>query len=208
MAGPSQSGIGKAGKAMKRVFIDVDTQVDFVFPAGALYVPGAEKILPAIAALNRYAVENDVPLISTMDAHSENDPEFAHWPAHCVVGTVGQTKPAQTLIGTRMVIPAKAAEIEGFNAQQIVLEKVTTNCFDNPNLSAMLEALSADCYVVYGVVTEICVKFAALGLLRTGARVEVVTDGVRHLSESKRDAMLSEFAAGGGVLTTVSELCG
>jgi nicotinamidase/pyrazinamidase len=191
---------------MKKVFIDVDTQVDFVFPAGALYVPGAERILPVICTLNRYAVENDIPLISTMDAHSENDPEFANWPAHCVVGTVGQTKPAQTLFGTRKVIPAKATEIEGFNAQQVILEKVTTNCFDNPNLNAMLEALAADCYVVYGVVTEICVKFAALGLLRTGAHVEVVTDAVRHLSETKRDVMLSEFTEAGGKLTTVSEL--
>ncbi len=193
---------------MKTVFVDIDTQIDFLFPAGALYVPGAERIIPAISALNRYAVENDIPLISTVDAHLENDPEFANWPAHCVAGTIGQTKPAQTLSGTRMVIPAKATEIEGLNAQQIVLEKVTTNCFDNPNLTTILEALSADCYVVYGVVTEICVKFAALGLLRTGRRVEVVTDAVRHLNEAKRDAMLSEFTAGGGVLTTVSELRG
>jgi nicotinamidase/pyrazinamidase len=206
MAGAAKSGTGKAGEAMKTVFIDVDTQVDFVFPAGALYVPGAERILSAVSALNRYAVENDIPLISTMDAHSENDPEFKDWPAHCVVGTVGQTKPAQTLFGTRIVVPAKATEITGLNAQQIILEKVTTNCFDNPNLKVMLEALSADSYVVYGVVTEICVKFAALGLLGMGKRVEVVTDAVRHLSESKRDAMLSEFTAAGGVLTSVAEL--
>ena len=72
----------------------------------------------------------------------------------------------------------------------------------------MIEVLSADCYVACGVVTEVCVKFAALGLLRTGARVEVVTDAVRHLSEPKRDAMLSEFTAEGGILTTVSELRG
>jgi nicotinamidase/pyrazinamidase len=191
---------------MKTVFIDVDTQIDFMFPAGALYVPGAERILPAISALNRYAVENDIPLISTMDAHSENDPEFTTWPSHCVAGTVGQTKPAQTLFGTRITVPAKATQVEGLNAQQIVLEKVTTNCFDNPNLTAMLEALNADRFVVYGVVTEICVKFAALGLLHTGKKVEVVTDAVRHLNEANRDAMLSDLTAGGGITTTVAQL--
>jgi nicotinamidase/pyrazinamidase len=37
---------------MKTVFVDVDTQIDFLFPAGALYVPGAERLLPAIARLN------------------------------------------------------------------------------------------------------------------------------------------------------------
>ena len=31
---------------MKTVFFDIDTQIDFVYPAGALYVPGAEHILP------------------------------------------------------------------------------------------------------------------------------------------------------------------
>jgi nicotinamidase/pyrazinamidase len=191
---------------MKTVFIDVDTQIDFMFPAGALYVPGAERIVPAVSALNRYAVENDIPLISTVDAHLENDPEFKDWPAHCVTGTVGQMKPLQTLFGTPIVVPAKAVQIEGLNSQQVVLEKVTTNCFDNPNLTAVLEALSADAYVVYGVVTEICVKFAALGLLRTGKRVEVVTDAVRHLNESKRDAMFAEFTAAGGMLTTTAEI--
>ena len=33
--------------SMKTVFFDIDTQIDFVYPAGALYVPGAEHILPA-----------------------------------------------------------------------------------------------------------------------------------------------------------------
>ena len=30
---------------MKSVFFDVDTQIDFLYPAGALYVPGAESIV-------------------------------------------------------------------------------------------------------------------------------------------------------------------
>jgi nicotinamidase/pyrazinamidase len=187
---------------MKTVFFDIDTQLDFVFPAGALYVPGAERIIPAISKLNRYAVENSIPLVSTMDAHAENDPEFRHWPPHCIVGTAGQTKPQWTLVGTRVVIPARASKIPELNAPQIILEKVTTNCFDNPNLEALLERLDADRYVVYGVVTEVCVKFAAMGLLKTGKPVEVVSDAIRHLSEPARDAMLAEFQAAGGVVRT------
>ena len=35
---------------MKTVFVDVDTQLDFLYPAGALYVPGGERIVPAIIA--------------------------------------------------------------------------------------------------------------------------------------------------------------
>ncbi len=40
---------------MKTVFFDVDTQIDFLYPSGALYVPGAEAIVDRVAALNRWA---------------------------------------------------------------------------------------------------------------------------------------------------------
>src|SRR5512138_3170374 len=89
---------------MRTVFVDVDTQIDFLFAAGALYVPGAEQILPAISRLNRYAASQGIPLISTVDAHAENDPEFRVWPPHCVVNTVGQQKPAGSLLDSRVVV--------------------------------------------------------------------------------------------------------
>jgi nicotinamidase/pyrazinamidase len=193
---------------MKTVFIDIDTQLDFVYPAGALYVPGAEAILPLIAKLNRYAVENDNPLISTMDAHSEDDAEFRTWPPHCVVGTQGQTKWPGTLVGTQVVIPPKAVEVDGVNAQQIILQKVTVDCFQNPNFEKILSALQADRYVVYGVATEICVGIASRGLLKTGSLVQVVTDAIRHLTPQGRDAMFAEFLQAGGTVTTVAEICG
>ena len=72
---------------MKTVFFDIDTQIDFLFPAGALYAPGAEKIIGTVAKLNHHAAKHGIPVVSTMDAHSENDPEFRDWPHHCVVDT-------------------------------------------------------------------------------------------------------------------------
>ncbi|HEV2688042.1 MAG TPA: isochorismatase family protein [Bryobacteraceae bacterium] len=182
---------------MKTVFFDIDTQIDFVYPAGALYVPGAERIVPAIADLNRRAPL----LISTMDAHSEDDPEFKIYPHHCVAGTVGQQKPAATLLEKRAVIPAPVAVV-----QQLILEKQKLDCFSNPRLGRLLAELGADRYVVYGVVTEICVRFAAFGLLKTGKRVEIVTDVVKALDEGAAGKMFAEFTAAGGVLTTVGEV--
>src|SRR5688572_33098551 len=107
---------------MKTVFLDIDTQIDFMFPAGALYVPGAEQVLPAICRLNAYAVENHIPLISTMDAHSENDVEFLNWPPHCVVGTEGQKKPQGTVFGTPTIVPADGAGGPRLDTPQIILE--------------------------------------------------------------------------------------
>src|ERR1051326_6109842 len=117
---------------MKTVFFDVDTQIDFMYPAGALYVPGAEAIVPKIADLNRYAAAHGIPVISTVDAHTENDPEFAEWPPHCVVGTAGQKKPAATLL----------------EKSQILLEKHSVDCFTSPRLPGLLAELAADRYVI------------------------------------------------------------
>ena len=77
---------------MKTVFFDVDTQLDFLYPAGALYIPGAENIIGALGALTKFAVANKIQIISTADAHSEDDPEFKTWKPHCVAGTDGATK--------------------------------------------------------------------------------------------------------------------
>jgi nicotinamidase/pyrazinamidase len=188
---------------MKTVFFDVDTQIDFLYPAGALYVPGAEEIVSNVARLNRLAAANGTLVISSMDAHSENDPEFRDWPPHCVAGTFGQGKPQATLLERRVVIPSAMADVRIGDAQQVILEKQTLDCFANPNLPGLLDTLAAERYVVYGVVTEVCVKFAAFGLLRAGKHVELVTDALMHLDEGARDTMFAEFMKQGGALTTV-----
>jgi nicotinamidase/pyrazinamidase len=187
---------------MKTVLFDVDTQIDFMLPAGVLYVPGAEQIVDRIGLLNRLGHV----VISTMDAHAEDDPEFRKWPHHCVAGTLGQRKPSLTLLENRLVVPNAPRDFVIDSAQQILLEKQTFDCFTNIHLAEILEKLGADRYVVYGVVTEICVRFAALGLLKTGRRVELVTDGVRSLTEEARANMIAEFTAAGGALTTVATL--
>src|ERR1700761_5099828 len=94
---------------MKTVFFDVDTQLDFLYPAGALYVPGAETIVKTLAELTNYAATNGIQIVSTMDAHAEDDPEFRTWKPHCVVATTGQHKAAVTLLSKRTVLTTAAA---------------------------------------------------------------------------------------------------
>jgi nicotinamidase/pyrazinamidase len=193
---------------MKTVFFDVDTQIDFLYPAGALYVPGAETIVDKVAALNQYAARNGIVVISDVDAHAEDDLEFQTWRPHCVAGTAGQQKPAATLLEKRIVIPNVPTDLALDGVQQVLLEKQTLDCFSDVNLPGLLERLGAERYVVYGVVTEICVKFATDGLLKTGKRVELVTDAVRSLNDVASAEMLASFSARGGVLTTIAEVTG
>ena len=193
---------------MKTVFVDVDTQLDFVVPAGALYVPGAERIIPAVARLNAYAASHGIPVLSTTDAHAENDPEFQNWPPHCVAGTLGQRKPASTLLPRRSVVSTRPGNIPTSLEPQVIVEKQALDAFTNPNLTPLLERLGAERYAVYGVVTEYCVRCAAMGLLKTGAEVLVVTDAVQTLNEQDGRRTIEELTGGGAKLTTVSEITG
>jgi nicotinamidase/pyrazinamidase len=186
---------------MRTVFFDIDTQIDFLFPAGALYAPGAEKILGTVAKLNHYAAKHGIPVISTMDAHSENDPEFRDWPPHCVVDTVGQQKPASTLLEKRLIVPNSPCALNLTLIDQILLEKQTFSALSNLNFAHLIDHFAAERYVVYGVVTEVCVKFAAFGLLETGKRVEIVTDAICALNDENGATTLAEFIAAGGYLT-------
>lgn len=186
---------------MKTIFFDVDTQLDFLYPAGALYVPGAEALLPAFGALTRLAASKHLQVISTADAHTEDDPEFEVWKPHCVKGTIGQQKAAVTLGSGAVVL---TDELRASDAPQIIVEKQKLDAFSNPNLPLLLDALHAERYVLYGVVTELCVRCAAMGLLATGARVELVTDAIKSLSSADERAFIEQFRAQGGALTTTA----
>jgi nicotinamidase/pyrazinamidase len=190
------------------LFFDIDSQLDFLYPAGALYVPKAERIVPAIARLNRHAAAHGIPVVSTTDAHSENDPEFQVWPHHCVSGTWGQRKAEATLLDRRVVIPNRDCAIDLAGARQIIVEKQTVDVFEARNLSRIIEALGGDTCVVYGVVTEICVLYAVRGLLRAGRRVTVVADAIETLRSEASERALAEFRSGGAALATAAEICG
>jgi nicotinamidase/pyrazinamidase len=194
---------------VKTVFFDVDTQLDFLFPAGALPVAGAERIVPALRSLTQFAQNRGILIVSTADAHSEDDSEFKIWKPHCVTGTVGQSKTNGTVLPEALVIPPSGFGVADARANlpaQIIIEKQSIDCFTNPSLKPLLKSIGADRYVVYGVATEHCVEKAIFGLLDTGAKVELVEDAVCGIDEKEARTTLARFVAAGGKLTTVSEL--
>jgi nicotinamidase/pyrazinamidase len=193
---------------MNRAFFDIDTQIDFLFSAGSLYVPGAERLIPTLHRLNHYAGTHGIPLISSTCAHQEDDPEFSQWPAHCVIGTVGQLKPPELLLDNRVSIGVAPGEYPIAGARQILFEKNQLDITTSPNFPRLLRQLAAESYVVYGVVTEYCVRFAGLALLETGKPVQLVTDAIETLSAGASAETLREFTERGGRLATADEICG
>jgi nicotinamidase/pyrazinamidase len=190
------------------VYFDIDTQFDFLLPSGALYVPRAERIIPAVSHLNRFAAGRGIPVVSTTDAHTENDPEFAAWPPHCIAGTLGQRKPEATLLDRRVRVPNRASAFSIAGANQIVLEKQSVDVFQTETISPLLAHLEADRYVVYGVVTEVCVLHAARGLLATGKPVTIVEDAIECLTAAASQEALEGLRSLGATLETLGSVIG
>jgi nicotinamidase/pyrazinamidase len=181
----------------KKVLWQVDAQVDFMLPGGALYVPGAENIIPNIKRLVDAAQRTHTPLISSADAHPPNDPEFKQFPPHCLKGTRGADLVAQARAAKVLTIPneksfAVPADIAQYD--QVLLEKQTFDVFDNVHTGAILDKLDphADFYL-FGVVTEYCVHAAAKGLAKRGRKVHLVSDAIETLKEADSKRAMEEL---------------
>lgn len=194
----------------KILFVDVDTQVDFVLPDGKLYVPGAERLIPQWTRLVQFAQKHNIPIISSADAHAPDDVEFQQFPPHCVRGTAGQQKIPATLLPRHGVIPNEPRKLgadEAFlKSQQWILEKQTFDLFTNVNATDLIGRVAADEYVVFGVATDYCVKAAVQGLLEMRRRVSVVTDAIEGINAAASQAALRAWERAGARLVTTDQL--
>ncbi len=191
------------------IFWEVDTQADFMLPEGKLYVPGAEKLLPNIRKLTDAARQGRVFLVSHGCYHTPNDPEFSTFPPHCVKGTAGAAFVPQAL--TEKVIPVPneptASLPRDLSAyQQILLEKQTLDIFESHHAAQLVERLEHNAeFVVFGVVTEYCVRLAAKGLLQRGRRVSVVEDAIETLKSEDGARAIAELQALGAKMITTDQ---
>lgn len=189
---------------MRRVaFVDVDTQVDFMEPGGKLYAQGAEAIKSNVARLVRLARAQGIPLVSSVDAHGPEDEEFGQYPPHCLLGTPGQEKILESRTGREVFVKNAPSEtIPDPTKVHAVLEKQQFSLFTHQKAEQVLAATTAREMVVFGVVTEVCVRFAVLGLLERGYAVQVVEDAIWPIDRKNGDAALAEFKKKGATLTT------
>lgn len=191
------------------IFWEVDVQRDFMLPGGNLYVPGAEKLLPNIRRLTDAARQGKVFLVSHGCFHTPNDPEFKTFSPHCVKGTPGAELVPEALTGKVARIPndASATLPEDLSQyQQVLLEKQTLNVFESRHADELVRRLGDHAeFVVFGVVTEYCVSFAARGLLERGRRVAVVQDAIETLKKDDGESSMAELEQLGARLTTTDE---
>src|SRR4051794_39199159 len=119
------------------VFVDIDTQRDFLDPAGALFVPGSEAILTNLARLTEFARTRRIPVLATACAHSADDPELKQFPSHCLVGTAGQTRvPATAWPGGEVLTPD--ALHFGDLPHHLTIEKRALDVFSHPDADRLI----------------------------------------------------------------------
>jgi len=183
-------------------------------PDGALAVPGAQEIVGALAQLTEFAVRCRIPIIASADAHDPEDAEFKDFPPHCVAGTPGQKKIAQTSPASSQPadegrIDEQVKALRSGELAQLVIEKQALDVFTEPAADRVLSALRPRRVVVYGVTTEYCVLRAVLGLRERGYRVTVLEDAVKAVDDdSGRKAIEQMTRAGARLDRTASVVAG
>ena len=191
------------------IFWEVDTQADFMLPGGKLYVPGAEHLLPNIRRLTDAARQGRVFLVSHGCFHAKDDPEFKTFPPHCIEGTAGSAYVPDALTEKVVTVPNEptaALPSDLAQYQQILLEKQTLDIFESRHADELVKRLGKNAeFVVFGVVTEYCIRLAAKGLLKRGRRVSVVKDAIETLNAEDGARTLAELQALGAKFITTDQ---
>ena len=173
----------------KVVFLDIDTQYDFMNPLGKLYVPQAERIVQNLKRLFILVEKNNIPVISSLDTHKINDPEFGNFPPHCVKGTKGHKKIKETITN---------------KAKQIFITKFTIDLFSNPRIKKILKPYRIA--YVFGVALDYCVKAACLGLVNLGIKTYLVKDATKAVTAKGKDDTLKLLRKKGILLVTTKKI--
>ena len=203
------------------IFWDVDTLHDFMRSEGKLYVSGADETIPVVGALTDFAHARHIPIVASADNHDLTDAEISDapdwtttFPPHCLRGTPGQLKIAETALRDPLVIDPEPQD-PGALAHRILshrgdflLHKHTLDIFSNANTVTLLRALEPEAVTLYGVATDFCDRYTIEGLLRhaPGTRLFLVTDAIRAINPEEGERLIAGWRDRGVELVGSSEL--
>jgi nicotinamidase/pyrazinamidase len=205
----------------KLIFWDVDTLYDFMRSDGKLYVSGSEEIIPALKELTSFAHTYRIPIVASADNHQLSDPEISDspdwkvtFPPHCMRGTPGQLKIAETELRNPLVIEPEPQDPGALTQQvrthrgDILLHKRALDVFTNANVPTLLRVLQPEAVVIYGVATDFCDRYVVEGLMRHRPRPELylVTDAVRAINPAEGERLIAEWRDRGVKMITARQI--
>ena len=184
------------------VFVDIDTQADFLDPGGSLFIPGSGAILENLKELTDFARDRGIPVLATACAHTTDEADPEPFPPHCLAGTEGQERIPETRWDGMVLSPEDRFRAGSGMVPHLTLEKTRYDVFSRPDADEVIAAYGRDdpTFVVYGVATDYCVRAAVLGLLARGRKVAIVVDAIFAIDPEGEPALLGEFISGGAAL--------
>lgn len=196
-------------KSCDRVLLDLNTQCDYLLPKGAVPVANRAEIIPNIRRLFEWARQHAVPVISSLDAH-RSDEHTNGFPKHCIDRTPGQRKLPFTLLPRRILL-------DGDNTldlppdvltryRQVIFAKRTRDLLGNPKADRLLTEMTVTHQIVFGVMSEHCIKATVLALLTRQRNVIVIKDACGHWNAPDGDLAMRQMEAKGAFLVTTEQI--
>jgi nicotinamidase/pyrazinamidase len=168
---------------MKKLFLRVDLQEDFIRKTGSLYVPNVEQILGTTEKLTKFiefqmSKDSNIFCAYTQDWHLKNDVEFKVYPSHCIRDTDGANIIKEAMISQNF----KNSKIFKKRTYDIFQSKI-----NKPSFKTFINDF--DEIWVDGVVTEICVHSAVMGIKKyfPNIKVCVFENAIMHISEEEKN---------------------
>ncbi|MCA0275782.1 MAG: cysteine hydrolase [Proteobacteria bacterium] len=168
--------------------IVVDMVNDFCKPGGAMVLPGYETLVAPQLAVIEAARAAGAPVIWVHDAHRRNmrrDREWVKRTPHCVEGTWG----------------VEIIDDLGARDDEIHVIKRRYSSFFQTDLDMTLKDMMADQLIVFGVVTNICVRSTVHDAFFNGYEVVVPADCCAATGPREQESTLYDISTHFGVVS-------
>ena len=191
----------------RRVLVDVDTQKDLFLSSGNACVRNHRRVLANIRRALAWGRLHKIHLVSTVAIYPAGNKH-----TYCCEGTDGAELLSYALRPRRTMYPADGStdlHRDVFSKySQVILEKRSSNPFDEPRAERLLTELRADEFIVVGGLAEEAVKSTVLGLLLRGKNVTVLVDAVGVHNRNKAEVAFRQMSAKGAKLIETKTLAG
>lgn len=165
----------------------IDMLNEFCKPGGAMVLPGYETLIPPQKAVIDAARQAACPILFVVDTHRRNvhqDREWLKRTPHCVEGTWG----------------AQVIEDLDPRPDDLYVVKRRYSAFFNTDLDLTLRDLQVNTVVVFGVVTNICVRSTVHDAFFLGYQVIVPEDCVAATGPREQESSLYDIATHFGIV--------
>jgi ureidoacrylate peracid hydrolase len=173
--------------------IVVDMLNEFCKPGGAMVLPGYEVLIPPQKKVIEAGRQAGCPIVFVVDTHRPNmrqEREFLKRTPHCLEGSWG----------------AQVIEDLEPRPDDIYVVKRRYSAFFNTDLDLTLRDLQLNTLVVFGVVTNICVRSTVHDAFFLGYQVIVPEDCVAATGPREQASSLYDIATHFGIVTGSDEL--